>query len=128
MEINYKRIVIQRVWRLLPEVTIHALALHDRFCVTGSEDGILRVWPLDLSAIFMEAGERVCSYPLHCLFFVVAEHEGEVTALDISEDGLKILAGTSAVSYAVLVGVGISQSTCSLLFCAGQFGGPRCQH
>lgn len=59
LEINYKRIVIQRVWHLLPDVTIHALALHDRFCVTGSEDGILRVWPLDFSAIFMEAGEKV---------------------------------------------------------------------
>ena len=28
----------------------------------------------------------------------LVEHEGEVTALDISEDGLKILAGTDAVS------------------------------
>ena len=29
---------------------------------------------------------------------VLAEHEGEVTVVDISEDGLKVLAGTSAVS------------------------------
>ena len=25
--------------------------------MTGSEDGMLRVWPLDFSAVFMEAGE-----------------------------------------------------------------------
>ena len=57
LELNYKRMVIQRVWHLLPEVAIYALATHDRFCVTGSEDGVLRVWPLDFSAVFMEAGE-----------------------------------------------------------------------
>ena len=59
LEIHYKRIVVQRVWRLLREVGIHTLALHDRFCVTGSEDGILRVWPLDFSAAYMEAGESM---------------------------------------------------------------------
>lgn len=98
LEIHYKRIVVQRVWRLLPEVTIHTLALHDRFCVTGSEDGILRVWPLDFSATYMEAGERV--FTCHRFRFVrwFLEHDGEVTALDISEDGMKILAGTNAVS------------------------------
>ena len=25
--------------------------------MTGSEDGMLRVWPLDFSVVFMEAGE-----------------------------------------------------------------------
>ena len=58
-EINYKKIVIRRVWHLLPRsggVAIHALYLHEAFCVTGSEDGMLRVWPLDFSAVFMEAG------------------------------------------------------------------------
>lgn len=38
-------------------VAIQALYLHEAFCVTGSEDGMLRVWPLDFSAVFMEAGE-----------------------------------------------------------------------
>lgn len=59
LEINYKRILVQRVWHLLPDVTIHSLSLHEAFCVTGSEDGILRVWPLDFSAVFMEAGELI---------------------------------------------------------------------
>ena len=30
------------------------------------------------------------------------EHEGEVTAVDISEDGLRVLAGTSAVRNFIL--------------------------
>ena len=52
--------MVQRVWHLLPSesggVAIHTLDIHEAFCVTGSEDGVLRVWPLDFSAVFMEAG------------------------------------------------------------------------
>ena len=86
-EIYYKRIAVKRVWHLLPSpngtggMAIHALGLHEAFCVTGSEDGVLRLWPLDFSSSFLEA-----------------EHEGSVTAVNVSEDGLKVLAGTSAVS------------------------------
>ncbi len=58
LEIHYKRISILRVWHLVPDQTIHMLALHEAFCVTGSEDGILRVWPMDFSAVFLEA--RMC--------------------------------------------------------------------
>ena len=50
---------MQRVWHLLPTsggVAINSLHMHEAFCVTGSEDGMLRVWPLDFSAVFMEAG------------------------------------------------------------------------
>ena len=53
--------MVRRVWHLLPQsggVAIHALHLHEAFCITGSEDGMLRVWPLDFSAVFMEAGDR----------------------------------------------------------------------
>ncbi len=86
-EIHYKRITVKRVWHLLPSTTtgtggvaIHTLGLHEAFCVTGSEDGVLRLWPLDFSSSFLEA-----------------EHEGGVTTVDISEDGLKVIAGTSSV-------------------------------
>ena len=59
-EFHYKRIVVKRVWHLLPGegggVAINALYLHEAFCVTGSEDGVLRLWPLDFSTVFLEAG------------------------------------------------------------------------
>ena len=48
--------------------------------MTGSDDGFLRLWPLDFKHVYLEA-----------------EHEGPVTAVDISSDGIKILAGTSSV-------------------------------
>ena len=60
-EIHFKRIAVRRVWHLLPGnegvgVAINALCVHEAFCVTGSEDGLLRLWPLDFSSVFMEAG------------------------------------------------------------------------
>ena len=48
--------------------------------MTGSDDGFLRLWPLDFAHVYLEA-----------------EHEGPVTAVDFSSDGLQILAGTSTV-------------------------------
>ena len=49
------------------------------------------------------ASDHLCMYVcMHaCMYvcmYVCIEHEGEVTAVDVSEDGLKILAGTNAVS------------------------------
>ena len=58
LEINYRRIAVLRVWHLLQDLSIHCIALHRKFCVTGSEDGFLRVWPMDFSSVFMEAGEK----------------------------------------------------------------------
>ena len=55
-------------------VAINALHLHEAFCVTGSEDGLLRVWPLDFSAVFMEAGKADYMYArwfVLCKFFVI---------------------------------------------------------
>lgn len=53
------------------ERSICALSVSAGFCVTGSEDSYLRVWPLDFSEFFLEA-----------------KHEGVVHSIDISEDAL----------------------------------------
>ena len=59
--------------------------MNEAFCVTGSEDTYLRVWPLDFSEFFMEA-----------------KHEGTVCAVDISWDGLKVVCGTTYGSLGIL--------------------------
>ena len=59
--------------------------MNDAFCVIGSEDTYLRTWPLDFSEFFMEA-----------------QHEGTVSAVDISTDGLKVLCGTLYGSIGIL--------------------------
>ena len=56
------------------------MAVNETFCVTGSDDGFLRLWPLDFAHVYLEA-----------------EHEGPVTAVNFSTDGLKVLAGTATV-------------------------------
>ena len=59
--------------------------MNEAFCVTGSEDQYLRVWPLDFSEFFMEA-----------------KHEGTVCQVDISQDGLRVVCGTLYGSLGVL--------------------------
>lgn len=50
---------------------ITAVVISAGFCITGSKDQYLRVWPLDFSE-----------------FYIEAKHEGIITSLDISLDGL----------------------------------------
>ncbi|XP_041818547.1 WD repeat-containing protein 90 [Chelmon rostratus] len=95
-EIDYSRVVIRNVRRLLPAqqqhanrrekwtfntgpgIAINSISVCSSFCATGSEDGFLRLWPLDFSAVFLEA-----------------EHEGPVSLVSVSSDSLQVLAGTS---------------------------------
>ena len=69
----------------LHDDAINAVHLSAGFAVTGGADRKLRVWPLDFSAHFLEA-----------------EHEGAVTAIHASPDGLKLLIGTDSGTIGVL--------------------------
>ncbi|XP_049916646.1 WD repeat-containing protein 90 isoform X3 [Epinephelus moara] len=95
-EIDYSRVTIRNVRRLLPAqqqhanrrekwtfntgpgIAINSISVSSSFCATGSEDGFLRLWPLDFSAVFLEA-----------------EHEGPVSLVSVSSDSLQVLAATS---------------------------------
>ncbi|XP_071395607.1 WD repeat-containing protein 90 [Centroberyx affinis] len=96
LEIDYSRVGIKNVRRLLPAqqqhthrrekwtfntgpgIAINSISVSPSFCATGSEDGFLRLWPLDFSAVFLEA-----------------EHEGPVSLVSVSADSLQVLAATS---------------------------------
>ncbi|KAH9513092.1 WD repeat-containing protein 90 [Bulinus truncatus] len=104
-EIDYNRLAIHHVRRLLPlqnkpskltkiknvsdagvtTMSINSIHLNDTFCVTGSDDGFLRLWPLDFAHVYLEA-----------------EHEGPVTITRLSIDGLKIIAATASGNLGVL--------------------------
>ncbi|XP_071478368.1 WD repeat-containing protein 90-like [Diadema antillarum] len=99
-EIDYARVTVTHIRRLLPVgkhvkeratfrtgtgIAINAMCVNSALCVTGSDDGFLRLWPLDFSSVFMEA-----------------EHEGPVTAVSVSPDGLRVLAGTATGNVGVL--------------------------
>lgn len=57
----------------LHTAAINALAVSEGFAITGSDDKMLRVWPLDFGDHFLEA-----------------EHEAPVTAVGVSPDGLQV--------------------------------------
>ncbi|KAK7508050.1 hypothetical protein BaRGS_00001015, partial [Batillaria attramentaria] len=97
-EIDYHKVAVHHVRRLLPIVgrmkngsrpgaglAITSISMNETFCATGSEDGYLRLWPLDFAHVYLEA-----------------EHEGAVTAVSLSSDGLKILAGTGTGNLGIL--------------------------
>ncbi|XP_050954268.1 WD repeat-containing protein 90 [Labeo rohita] len=96
LEIDYVTMAIRNIRRLLPAqeshahqrekqtfstgagIAVNSISVCDEFCVTGSEDGFMRLWPLDFSSVFLEA-----------------EHEGPVSLVCVSSDGSRVLAATA---------------------------------
>ncbi|XP_065114825.1 WD repeat-containing protein 90 [Paramisgurnus dabryanus] len=96
LEIDYVAVAIKNIRRLLPAqeshahrrekqtfstgpgIAVNSISVCAEFCVTGSEDGFMRLWPLDFSSVFLEA-----------------EHEGPVSLVCVSSDGSRVLAATT---------------------------------
>ncbi|KRX04875.1 WD40-repeat-containing domain [Pseudocohnilembus persalinus] len=83
-QIDYDTRTLQNVYKC-HEGAICSIAVSAGFCVTGSEDQFLRVWPLDFSE-----------------YLIVAKHEGLIHSLDISQDALMVACGTSTGGLGVL--------------------------
>ena len=65
--------------------SILSIAVNEAFCATGSQDGYLRIWPVDFSE-----------------FLIEAKHDTGVCSVDISYDALEILCGTLGGSIGIL--------------------------
>lgn len=52
-QVNYGRRALERIYQLHTGA-INQLILHEGFCVTGSDDRFLRIWPLDFSDFLLE--------------------------------------------------------------------------
>ncbi|XP_077172586.1 WD repeat-containing protein 90 isoform X2 [Paroedura picta] len=103
LEIDYKNVAVRNARRLLPACTPHShrrekqtfnsgpgialnsICLSSSFCATASEDGYLRLWPLDFSEVFLEA-----------------EHDNPVTSVSIGPGSLKVLCTTASGSVGCL--------------------------
>uniref|UniRef100_A0A8C6J029 WD repeat domain 90 n=1 Tax=Melopsittacus undulatus TaxID=13146 RepID=A0A8C6J029_MELUD len=91
LEVDYQNMSVRSARRLLPApcccffvfsgagIAINSISISSHFCATGSEDGFLRLWPLDFSGVVAEA-----------------EHEAPVSYVCISPDGHRILCTTAA--------------------------------
>lgn len=62
-----------------PGIALSSLSVSATTCAVGSEDGYLRLWPRDFSSVLLEA-----------------EHEGPVSSVRVSPDGLRVLSTTSS--------------------------------
>uniref|UniRef100_A0ABM5EZ39 WD repeat-containing protein 90 n=1 Tax=Pogona vitticeps TaxID=103695 RepID=A0ABM5EZ39_9SAUR len=96
LEIDYKSVTVRNARRLLPSeaqhrhrrekqtfnsgpgIALNGICLSPNFCATASEDGYLRLWPLDFSEVILEA-----------------EHDYPVNSVRISPDQLKVLCTTA---------------------------------
>lgn len=67
------------------DTAINAISVNDAFCSTGSEDGYLRVWPIDFSE-----------------FLIEAKHDSPIVSIDIAFDALDIICGTKNGSIGTL--------------------------
>lgn len=76
-QINYESTDLEGVLQL-HDSAINSIMVAEGYCVTGSDDCFLRVWPLDFSEYLLEA-----------------RHEGPVVSVDISMDRYNIVCGTS---------------------------------
>jgi len=83
-QINYLTESLEATYQT-NDSAIYSIAVNEAFCVTGSEDNYVRVWPLDFSEFYLEA-----------------KHEDTVCSVDISTDGLRIICGTMYGSIGLL--------------------------
>ncbi|OBS82697.1 hypothetical protein A6R68_23340 [Neotoma lepida] len=97
LEIAHQHMAVQHIRRLLPTqspavpltekqsfslgsgIAISSLSVSTATCAVGSEDGYLRLWPLDFSSVLLEA-----------------EHDGPVSSVSFSPDGLRVLSTTTS--------------------------------
>jgi WD40 repeat protein len=83
-QVNYEERVLECIYQL-HDAPITSLAVNEGFCVTGSEDCYLRVWPLDFTDYYLQA-----------------KHKGAISCVQVSCDGLQIVAGTANGTVGVL--------------------------
>lgn len=77
-QVNYYKRSLECLYQL-HAAPITCVVVSQGFCVTGSADCFLRVWPLDFSDFYMQA-----------------QHTSPVSSVDVSVDGLKLVLGTTA--------------------------------
>jgi WD40 repeat protein len=74
---------------------IRSISVNEGFCATGSDDGFLRLWPLDFADFYLQAQHKapVCGLSIAKggLVILVVTGNGTMGVLDISTSGYKTL-------------------------------------
>ena len=75
-QVDVEQRVLECVYKV-DSSPIHSLSINEGFAVTGSDDGYVRVWPLDFSD-----------------FFLQAKHTAAVNTVALTADGLRVIVAT----------------------------------
>lgn len=72
-----------------PALRLNSLTISDKFCVTGSEDGVVRIWPLDFGQVSVEAEHEACigvvRFSPDCSRIASATLNGNLGILDVNQ-------------------------------------------
>jgi WD40 repeat protein len=89
--IKRKEILVNSSQRLeiSPSLRLNSLTVSDKFCVTGSDDGFVRIWPLDFSQVSVEAEHEssigVVRFSPDCFRICTATLNGNLGILDVNQ-------------------------------------------
>ena len=68
---------------------LNSLTVSDKFCATGSDDGFVRIWPLDFSQVSVEAEHEaaigVVRFSPDCFRICTATLNGNLGVLDVNQ-------------------------------------------
>lgn len=84
-QINYQTRQLEEVYKLHDNCAITSVAVSAGFCVTGGEDQLLRIWPLNFAQYTLQAA-----------------NDGVVTNIALSDDASKVACGTSTGTLNIL--------------------------
>ena len=72
-----------------PALRLNSLTVSDKFCATGSDDGFVRIWPLDFSQVSVEAEHEasigVVRFSPDCFRICTATLNGNLGILDVNQ-------------------------------------------
>ena len=101
MEIEYVRVLEPMIKRkeilvnssqraeVAPALRLNSLAVSPKFCATGSDDGVVRLWPLDFSQVAVEAEHEasigVVRFSPDCSRICTATLNGNLGVLDVGQ-------------------------------------------
>lgn len=83
-QVNFTKGTLESIFRL-HNGPITSMVVNPGFCITGSADKYIRVWPLEFNDYYLQA-----------------QHAAPVSCVDVSPDGLSVLVGTSDGCVGVL--------------------------
>lgn len=97
-QISPSRRLIEYIYQL-HNGAVNSIFINEGMCATGSDDGFIRVWPLDFSDFFLEAEHesKLCSEKSLNVSII-----GPIVSVAISSDGLSLAVGTQNGSIGIM--------------------------